>query len=63
MVVADLFEHIADFNAIVKRNIVSLRQSEDLFDDLHGGDETLANIAIDTENFVKPDSPPMGIDI
>ncbi len=47
---------------MVKRNIVSLRHSEDLFDDLHGGDNALANIAINTEQSIKPDSPATVID-
>lgn len=57
-----LFERIMDFDGPVARNIVSLRKSEDLFDDLHRGDPTLAEIAVTTEMAVKPDEPPSVID-
>jgi len=47
-----------DFNATVKRNIVSLRTSEDLFDDLTGGDEGLTQTAQAFEALVKDHVPP-----
>lgn len=53
-----LFERMVDFDGSVARNIVSLRKSEDLFDDLHYGDPSLADIATATEMAIKPDDPP-----
>lgn len=57
-----LFERIRDLDALIMRNIVSLRTSEDLFDDLHGGDSTLAEIATSTEIAIKPSEPATVID-
>lgn len=57
-----LFERVKDLDAPVMRNIVSLRQSEDLFDDLHEGDHDLAQIAVWTEMAVKPDESPTVIE-
>lgn len=57
-----VFERMRDFDAPVTRNIVSLRKSEDLFDDLHQGDANLAEIATATEMAIKPDEPPTVIE-
>lgn len=52
-----LFDHVSDFNGDLHRNIVSLRESEDLFDDLSDGDPALSMVAIDAEIRVKQDIP------
>lgn len=49
-----------DFNGVVKRNIVSLRQSVDLMDDINDGDPQLTKIAYALENEAKR-HPPSGI--
>lgn len=53
----DLFERNASLNEDIKRNIPSLRKSEDLFDDLYE-EEDYKPIAIATEARVKRDCPP-----
>lgn len=50
---------LKDFNDDVFRNIVSLRTTQDLFDDLHDQDESSANLAIAAEMRVK-DAIPTG---
>ena len=54
----DLFDRISDFNRDVCRNIVSLRESEDLFDDLSDGDPEYSKVAIDAEMRVKGNRQP-----
>ncbi len=54
----DLLTCNRDLNGSVKRNIVSLRISEDLFDDLSEGDEALSNLARELESEVKKDVSP-----
>lgn len=58
----DLLTQNRDFNDTVKRNIVSLRVSEDLFDDLSDGDPSLSALAQALESQVKKDIPPNLID-
>lgn len=53
----DLLTQNCDFNQDVKRNIVSLRVSQNLFDDLADGDADLALIAQQLEQEVKKDIP------
>ena len=48
-----LLDTNADFDSEFFRNIVSRRVSEDLFDDISGGDETLNTLAIQSEMRVK----------
>jgi hypothetical protein len=48
-----LFDKTADFKGQPYRNITTLRESEDLFDDLAGGDETASAIAAEAEMRVK----------
>jgi len=48
-----LFDKTADFNGQPYRNITTLRESEDLFDDLAGGDENASAIAAEAEMRVK----------
>jgi len=48
-----LFDKTADFNGWPYRNITTLRESEDLFDDLTGGDENASAIAAEAEMRVK----------
>lgn len=52
-----LFDQNKDFHEDVFRNIVSLRKSQDLFDDINEGDEQLSSIAILAESRVKQDIP------
>ena len=52
-----LFDRLADFDQDVYRNIVSLRTSQDLFDDLSGGDESLSQWAAEAEMRVKQNLP------
>jgi hypothetical protein len=54
----DLFEKSIDLDQDVFRNIVSLRESVDLFDDLTDGDESLSEVAIEAEMRVKKDLYP-----
>lgn len=54
---AGLFSQVDDFDDDLFRNIVSLRKSEDLFDDLSGGDPGLSAVAIEAESRVKRDIP------
>jgi hypothetical protein len=49
----DLFTNTRDFLGQVKRNIVSLRQSEDLFDDLTDGNENHSALAAALEAELK----------
>jgi len=56
--VQSLFDKTADFNDDVFRNITSLRESEDLFDDLSDGHEFLSNVARTVEMKVKSTIPP-----
>ena len=48
-----LFDRTADFNGLPYRNITTLRESEDLFDDLTDGDAAASAIAADAEMRVK----------
>lgn len=48
-----LFDKTADFNGLPYRNITTLRESEDLFDDLTDGDATASAIAAEAEMRVK----------
>ena len=48
-----LFDKTADFKGQPYRNITTLRESEDLFDDLTGGDEAASAIAAEAEMRVK----------
>jgi hypothetical protein len=50
-----LFDKTADFDGQPYRNITSLRESADLFDDLTGGDENASAIAVEAERRVKDD--------
>ncbi len=52
-----LFEKSRDFNDRVFRNIVSLRETEDLFDDLVGNDPSITYVAYATEMRVKESIP------
>ncbi|MEX0732777.1 MAG: RES family NAD+ phosphorylase [Aquisalimonadaceae bacterium] len=55
----DLLTRIADFNQRVKRNVVGLRASVDLFDDLSDGDARQSHVAASLEAQVKGEySPP-----
>jgi hypothetical protein len=56
--VQSLFDKTVDFNDDVFRNITSLRESEDLFDDLSDGHEFLSNVARTVEMKVKSTIPP-----
>ena len=51
-----LFDRTADFNGLPYRNITTLRKSEDLFDDLTGGDAAASTIAAEAEMRVKDPS-------
>lgn len=51
------FKKLIDFNDTVLRNIVSLRKSEDLFNDLHDNDPLSAAVAIAAESRVKSHIP------
>jgi hypothetical protein len=53
MFAENLFDKTADLNRDICRNIVSLRKSIDLFDDLTDGDEELSAVAIEAEMRVK----------
>jgi hypothetical protein len=48
-----LFDKTADFDGQSYRNVTSLRESEDLFDDLNDGDEGASAIAAEAEMRVK----------
>lgn len=48
-----LFDKTADFGGQPYRNVTSLRESEDLFDDLNDGDEGASAIAAEAEMRVK----------
>lgn len=52
-----IFGKSTDFNQDVYRNIVSLRESQDLFEDLTGGDPDLSNLAMEAEARVKENIP------
>lgn len=54
----DLFDKSIGFDQDVFRNIVSLRESVDLFDDLTEGDEALSEVAIEAEMRVKKNLHP-----
>ena len=54
----DLFTSSRDLNQNVFRNIVSLRESVDLYDDLADGDPDLSTIATAAEGRVKAELPP-----
>jgi hypothetical protein len=58
--VDSLFTTNRDFNGPVKRNIVSLRESEDLLDDISGGNPRLSRIAQALEAQAKQ-HPPSGV--
>lgn len=53
-----LFDKIEEVNRDIKRNIVSLIVSEDLFDDLHGNDSDSSKLAQAMENRIKKDISP-----
>jgi len=57
MMAASLFDKTRDFDGDAYRNIVSLRESEDLFSDLSDGDEQLSAIAVAAEMHVKAGIP------
>ncbi len=52
-----LFSKNVDFHDDVLRNIVSLRKTEDLFDDINDADEDLSNLANAVESLVKKEIP------
>ena len=52
-----LFAHVRDFDEDAFRSIVSLRESQDLFDDLTGGDASMSAIAVEAEAKVKAGIP------
>lgn len=52
-----LFARVRDFDEDAYRNIVSLRESQDLFDDLTGGDASMSAIAVEAEARVKANIP------
>jgi len=52
-----LFTRVIDFSKDVFRNIVSLRETQDLFDDLSDGDAELSAIAVEAEARVKENIP------
>lgn len=54
----NLFDKIEDFDGDVFRNIVTLRVSEDLFDDLSGDDPELSDIAVEAEMRVRESLQP-----
>jgi len=54
----DLFDTSRDLNGPVYRNIVSLRESIDLYDELTEGDPALNQVATAAEMRVKQDIPP-----
>lgn len=56
------FQKLVDFKDDVVRNIVSLRKSTDLFDDLHDNDELCMQVAIAAESRVKKYIPVGQID-
>lgn len=58
----NLLTHNRDLNQFIKRNIVSLRVSEDLFDDLAEGDQALSAVACALEREVKKDIPSTQLD-
>jgi len=53
-----LYEHVVDFRGDTYRNIVSLKVSEDLFDDISDGDEVAEAVAICAEMNSKRSMPP-----
>lgn len=53
-----LFERLCDFRRDVFRNIVSLRETEDLFDDINDGDEENSAVACEAEMAIKEELPP-----
>ena len=52
-----LFDKMRDFDDDVFRNIVSLRESQDLFDDLTDGDPAMSAVAVEAESRVKSHIP------
>jgi len=52
-----LLDRTRDFDGKAYRNIVSLRESEDLFDDLTDGDASMSAIAVEAEAKVKSRIP------
>lgn len=56
-----LFEKSSDFDDRVFRNILSLRETEDLFDDLVENDPSITDVAYATEMRVKESIPPSHI--
>ena len=58
-----LFDKTADFDGQPYRNITSLRESEDLFDDLTDGDKDASAIAAEAEMRVKDHLIPRGPEI
>jgi len=53
----ELLDRNRDVEQTIKRNIVSLRVSEDLFDDLANGDEDLSTLARELESSIKNGVP------
>ncbi len=53
-----LFDRLCDFRQDVYRNVVSLREATDLFDDINDGDDQLSAVACEAEMEVKADLPP-----
>lgn len=53
-----LFESLNDFRQDVFRNIVSLRETEDLFDDINDGDDQNSAVACEAEMDIKADMAP-----
>ena len=58
-----LFDKTADFDGQPYRNVTSLRESEDLFDDLTDGDEDASAIAAEAEMRVKDHLIPRDLEI
>jgi len=53
----ELLNRNRDVDQIIKRNIVSLRVSENLFDDLSDGDDELSQLAMELERSIKSNIP------
>jgi hypothetical protein len=53
-----IFERLRDFRQDVFRNIVSLRETEDLFNDINDGDERNSAVACEAEMEIKADLAP-----
>jgi len=55
--VTPLFARVRDFDEDAFRNIVAMRESQDLFDDLTGGNASMSAIAVEAEARVKANIP------